>query len=762
MNKAITDGLVLMPPAFGPNLSQWSREDGRSGQGTYQGASNAAFVPADAEFGGCLELLKTEGTQRLRFTGETPVLPGCYLRISARVKAVSGALPSVRVAAWAGGAGGVAVTGVPLTGPSTTLTTYGQSVEISAIVGTGLRTGVNMTWGAAALFGHFGLDLTGPNGGVVRIDDIRIEDITGAFHRKLMDWVDVRDYGAIGDGVADDSVAFEAADTAAAGRTVLVSAGLYRLAQNVTFESPVRFEGTVTMPADRRLSLTRNFDLPTYASAFNDEVEGFRRGWQALLSFSDHNEFDLAGRRIEVSAPIDMAAAAGVTTYAIRRVIRNGQFNVQPGAAWDTGTVTSAASYAASNPLRLTAVANAANIVVGARVTGTGVGREVYVAEVNAAAQTVTLSAPLFGPAGTQTYTFTRFRYVLDFSGFESLSRLVLDSIDFNCGGISSALILPPGGSIAEVRDCAFTRPRDRGITSPGTGCQGLIVDRCQFFSNEQDMPAPARTSVGINVNMNDAKIRDCRFARMGTTMVLSGSGHLITGNHWFQGDDQPASTRTAGVVFATTNVKSVLTGNYIDNATIEWTNEHDAEPGFSNEFSFGGLTLTGNIFTVNDVQPSFRWILVRPMGAGHYIQGMSVTGNVFKSINGNVDRIEGLNTSVAGLDFGRMRNIDFSANTFNGVTQPTMNPATLEFTTSTNASIWTLDVSGYLPFGGWSRTVDSVVAEGAIRNGANATVFAMPWVTVNHGAGSNQIRLNWPEPVRGTVVVTARTDKPV
>jgi hypothetical protein len=32
----------------------------------------------------------------------------------------------------------------------------------------------------------------------------------------------------------------------------------------------------------------------------------------------------------------------------------------------------------------------------------------------------------------------------------------------------------------------------------------------------------------------------------------------------------------------------------------------------------------------------------------------------------------------------------------------------------------------------------------------------------VNHGAGSNQIRLNWPEPVRGTVVVTSRTDKPV
>jgi hypothetical protein len=126
------------------------------------------------------------------------------------------------------------------------------------------------------------------------------------------------------------------------------------------------------------------------------------------------------------------------------------------------------------------------------------------------------------------------------------------------------------------------------------------------------------------------------------------------------------------------------------------------------------------------------------------------------------VDRVEGLDASVAGLDFGRMRNIEFSANTFNAVTQATINPSTLEFTNNTNASIWTLDVSGYLPFGGWSRTVESVVTEGAIRNASNAVVSGMPWVTVNHGAQSNQIRLNWPEPVRGTVVVTSRVDKPV
>ena len=72
-----------------------------------------------------------------------------------------------------------------------------------------------MVWGPQAVFGHFGIDLTGPSGGVVRIDDIEIEDVSRFFLRDVIATVDVRDYGAIGDGVTDDHAAFEAADTAA-------------------------------------------------------------------------------------------------------------------------------------------------------------------------------------------------------------------------------------------------------------------------------------------------------------------------------------------------------------------------------------------------------------------------------------------------------------------------------------------------------------------------------------------------------------------
>ncbi|MEX0366361.1 MAG: right-handed parallel beta-helix repeat-containing protein, partial [Ruegeria sp.] len=112
MNKAITDGIVFTPPAFKNGLSVWSSGDGTVGSDTYAGSGIAAYVPADADFGGCLELQKISSTQKLRYMGQTPLLPGCYLQIKARVKAVSGPLPSVRIAGWAGGAGDVHVTGL--------------------------------------------------------------------------------------------------------------------------------------------------------------------------------------------------------------------------------------------------------------------------------------------------------------------------------------------------------------------------------------------------------------------------------------------------------------------------------------------------------------------------------------------------------------------------------------------------------------------------------------------------------------------------
>ena len=78
MNKAITDGLVFTPPPFSAGLNNWSSGDGTVGSPSYQGSANAALVPADQDFGGCLELLKTATTQKLRAYFQTPMVPGSH------------------------------------------------------------------------------------------------------------------------------------------------------------------------------------------------------------------------------------------------------------------------------------------------------------------------------------------------------------------------------------------------------------------------------------------------------------------------------------------------------------------------------------------------------------------------------------------------------------------------------------------------------------------------------------------------------------
>lgn len=762
MNKAITDGLVLMPPPFADGLGVWSSENGTPGSDTYAGSGSGAFVAADQDFGGCLEVIKTTTVGKVRYMGETDILPGCYLRVTARVKAMSGPLPSVRIAGWPGQANNSVLSGVVTNGPSTQLSTYGEVVEVSAIIGTGNRNGVDMVWNGAA-YGHLGIDLTGPNGGIVRVDDIVIEDITSVFLRDLIGMVDVRDYGALGDGIANDAAAFEAADSAANGREVLVSAGTYFLGNDVTFQSQVRFEGTVTMPANRRLILQRNYDFQTYLDAFGNEEEAFKKAYQALLNFSDHDSLDLGGRRIGLSAPVDMQAAEpNQTTFATRRVIRNGQFQPIDGPAWEPDVVTSTATYSRSSSTTLTNVANIANIQVGSLVTGSGVGREVYVRSVNLGQQRITLSMPLYDAEGTQTYTFTRFKYLLDFSGYADLKQMVIEHCEFQCNGRASGIMLAPQGSIFHLADCFMTKPRHRGLTSCGSGCQGLMIDRCNWQSNEQPLRVQDRQTIGFNTNANDVKIRDNRGVMFRHWAVIAGSGTTIVGNHWFQGDEQPDGVRLGGLVFTLINNKSIVTGNYIDNNWIEWTNEHEADPAMGNQFSFGGLTITGNIFTCNDVTPGFNWIVLKPYGPGHFIHGFSVIGNVFRSINGSIDRVERVDTTFADLQFNSMRSIEWTGNVYHGVNQEARNPVVMTHTENTPESTWVVSSEPHMPFRGWARTIESVVPVDRLTQSNGSLHYGAPWVDNEFNSDRRDLRVVFSTPVSGTIRLRVRMDNPL
>ncbi|MCP9480385.1 right-handed parallel beta-helix repeat-containing protein [Shimia sp. CNT1-13L.2] len=760
MNKAITDGVLLMPPAFADGLGVWSSGDGTPGSDTYDGAVNAALVPSDADFGGCLELVKTEATQKLRHMGQTPILPGCYLQVKARVKAVSGALPDVRIAAWAGNGSNAHVSGLVEVGPDVSITTYGDIVEVSAIIGGGTRGGVDMVWGDDVVYAHVGLDLTGAIGGVVRIDDLEVIDITSAYLRDMMDWVDVRDFGAVGDGITDDSAAFAAANDAADGREVLVSEGTYFLDADMTFTTPVRFVGTVTMPTDKLFGLTKNFDYQSYFDAFGNERLAFEKAFQSLLNNADHESLDLGGRRITIDGPMDMQAIVpNRTQYAQRRVIRNGQFYVTGDTVWDPEVVNSTATYNASNSKTLSNVTNVANIPVGSLVTGNGVGREIYVRSKNEAAQEVTLSQPLFDAEGVQTYTFTRFKYVMDFSGFDKIQSFEVEGIEFLCNSKASGILLAPSGLLFHVRNCHFTRPAHRGITSHGGGCQGLLVDHCNFNTAEGGTRAQDRQSVAINSNSNDVKLRSNRASQFRHFAVIGGTNATVIGNHFFQGDGETGGVRTAGLLIAVSHPILTFDGNYVDNCSIEWTNEYSAVPSFNGGFSFSSLSVTDSVFLSGDVAPWTGFIVIKPHGSGHYLGGLTVTGNKFRSVHGAVDRVDQVDTTFADLDKTKGKHVLFEGNSFHAITTPVHNPVLIEHDQNSHASTWVVETEGRLPFGWRARAVEAVVMKGKIKNTSNVTEYTMPYVSVEEGSDGSDVHLNWEKSVKGTVWTKIRMD---
>ncbi|NKX43167.1 glycosyl hydrolase family 28-related protein [Roseicyclus persicicus] len=762
MNQVITDGLALMPPPFSDGLTVWSRQDGRPGSDTWATAPNAALVAADADFGACLEILKTEATTRLRYMGQTPIIPGLYLRVSARVKVLSGNLPTVRIAAWAGTAAGQNLTGVPQAGPETGLTAYGEVVTVSAIIGTGARGGVDMPWGPAAGFGHVGLDLTGPNGGQVRIESITVEDVTSVFLRKLMDWVDVTDFGARGDGITDDRDAFVAADAAAAGREVLVPAGTYLIGSSLTLTNPVRFEGKLTMPDGARLALNQNFDLKGYAEAFGDDVLGLKKGLQQLFNQSDYEGFDLCGRRVVLDAPIDVQAVVGNrNTYANRRMLRNGQLSAAPSPAWDDEVHSRSGTWSSSDPRRISGLSNVADIPLGALVTAPqGVGREIYVIAKDVAGGRVTLSGSLSRAPVTQTYTFRRFRYMLDFLGWLNLQRFVISDIEFLCAGQCSGLNLPIDGLVFQIHDCFFTGPKDRAITSAGEGCQGMQIDRCQFLSNEQTTDAPLRTTIAFNSNCSDIKVRDNRAVKFRHFGVIAGTGNILSGNHFFQGDGVTDGPRTAGLVLCDNNAKTTIEGNYIDNCYIEWGNERDPEPDFTTGLSFHGLTLNGNIFFATGSAPWMNFILIKPYGTGHFINGLSVCDNLFKKTGGAVlEAVEGVDTTFAPLDLARTSDLLFTGNTYHGITKRTENPVTVRHVQGTASATWNVDLTDVAPFGSAVRGGVSFLAEGPLRSASNVIVYLSPYAEPGQGAGGRTLQMKWSQDVRGTAQITARFD---
>ena len=67
--------------------------------------------------------------------------------------------------------------------------------------------------------------------------------------------------------------------------------GVFELSLDVTLDSKVKFESTITQPDDKRIILQNGYNFKSYLDAFGDEERAFKKAYQALLNFADHEWF---------------------------------------------------------------------------------------------------------------------------------------------------------------------------------------------------------------------------------------------------------------------------------------------------------------------------------------------------------------------------------------------------------------------------------------------------------------------------------------
>ena len=82
MSISLTHGIDFSPYPFSRGLNYWSSGNGTPANDTYDVVGNSAYVPADQTFGGCLEIVKNDLIQKLRFTGQTQLMPETYLFVT--------------------------------------------------------------------------------------------------------------------------------------------------------------------------------------------------------------------------------------------------------------------------------------------------------------------------------------------------------------------------------------------------------------------------------------------------------------------------------------------------------------------------------------------------------------------------------------------------------------------------------------------------------------------------------------------------------
>jgi hypothetical protein len=457
----------------------------------------------------------------------------------------------------------------------------------------------------------------------------------------------------------------------------------------------------------------------------------------------------------------------------------------KPASTSGTGDIVLIATRTLTNVTRTInsytlTVADASSVQVGDHVSPlTGIPRETYVLgkDTTVTPHTIRISNPAYS-SGTGDLTFIYWPVMFDFSNCANFQNARFWDMEWDCGSLIGA-VRTPGVSAADLAAgtttlkgllkfdrCRFRTVLGRGVTMPAV--TSVEFNNCEGNSAETDKFPNARSSVFANVG-GDSKVRGNSFNYFQHAFVTKSAITYI-GNHNWQGYAEHAgdlvadvNSRTAQLVMMGRDASSVISDNYIDNSSIEVTDECNANAVPSSPL--GWVVLSNNRCVVNPqtntTAPNFSWLVLRPFSTNRSIGKIIVNNNYFNDVApgssppSTVDRIMRVDTTNGTIDLvtNKPDLICVRNNIEDSVVYKTLTRPTLSVTKAAGAAAtsWTFDFTNYFPFGMSVAKVISVVPVGLI-DGSSVAQYDMPRVTFSGGI----VTLTFPVARAGTISVTA------
>ena len=405
-------------------------------------------------------------------------------------------------------------------------------------------------------------------------DSSFVQDGTGAVTRtmqdKARDLISVKDFGAVGDGVTDDTSAIQAA-LAHAGttKTVLIPNGNFVVTGNCVANSPVVFDGFLTIT-----SATVKFELKSQPIVLTDYRKiymgsnwnvssadcsvALSRAVNELLTSFKYYTLDGEGWKAELQSEIQVIPPT-TGFYGQFKTIQNLQIILKSG--------------------------------FGNRNSTSGI-------------VTPNLNAFAFSVSGPQP---------------ASVYGIIFENIHIYCAKNGSGINFDfSSNQESEINNCRITNFYLKAIISSNP----LRINGCYITGGDFNLYDEDRTITGIELLSGDSEIIATTISYCKYGIVIEGATLLVSSTHIFNGSTHNQSP----AIYVKNDMADLFVNNcYLDNGPILIERQLD----YTN---FGRVHITNSCFTWAARSRGNRsFIIAKPVGLGIELRGMTVMGCQFR-----------------------------------------------------------------------------------------------------------------------------------